>query len=251
MLNRALAIAAFVLAAAALTLSLRGGEDDGTSSSGSPTVNADSLARDSELEALVDRLEALEDRTEFLSRRLTALERRPTGDGGTAQVAPETLALEVEQLRTEVRGMVAGEAIHSESGKTLLKELVKETQQELQTERRQEMMERFVEADREAQAGREERWKQFVSDAKLTYTQEQAFLQAMGQESQRRSALIEEVRSGNRNPREVRREVRSLRRSTDEAVGQLLDEAQRARYEQMRDDEWRSQRQQRGGGGGQ
>ena len=201
-----------------------------------------------ELEAIERRVESLEQTSLSLSKRLMLLEQRPmvASDGGVAAV-PASLAAEVEQLRSEVRGMVAGEALNSQGGREYLKEAVRSAQEEMRAEMRQARQQEWVQAQAQAQQQRSERVRQFISEARLNYTQEQALTSRLQTEDSRRQALMEEVRAGSKSQRDVRQELRALRTETDQEMAKVLSAEQQAKYEEMRREERRDGRP-RGGG---
>jgi hypothetical protein len=149
--------------------------------------------------------------------------------------------------------MVAGEALQSQGGREYLKEMVRSVQEEVRTEQRQERQARFQQAQTQAQAQQAERWRQFASEARLSYSQEQALQQRLETESTRRQALFDEVRAGTKNPRDVRQELRALRTQTDQEMHAVLDETQRAKYDELRREERQQERpgrnREQGGGG--
>jgi uncharacterized membrane protein len=191
------------------------------------------------VEALERRVKSLEDSALSLSRRLMLLEQQPVAvsDGGLVATVPASLAAEVEQLRTEVRGMIAGEALSSEGGREYLKGMVRSVQDEMRTEQRELRQQQFQQAQAQALAGRSERMRQFVSDARLSYSQEQELSRHMDNEAAQRQALLDAVQAGDKSPRDLRRELRQLREQTDKEVKSLLDETQQAKYEEMRREE--------------
>lgn len=250
-MNRFLGPASLGLSVLALVIALSGsrGEPAAPPPASEPAADAFTSL---ELEAIERRVESLEQASLSLSKRLMLLEQRPmvASDGGVAAVVPASLAAEVEQLRSEVRGMVAGEALNSQGGREYLKEAVRSVQEDLRTEQRELRQQQMLQAQAQAQAGRAERLRQFVSDAKLSYSQEQELSRRMRNEDTQRQALFDAVRAGTKAPREARQEVRQLRQQTDKEMAAVLDESQRAQYEEMRREERREERP-RGGQGGQ
>jgi hypothetical protein len=184
-----------------------------------------------------------------------ALEQRPAvsaDGGGVVAGAPAALTAELEQLRAEVRGLVAGEALGSEGGKAYLKDAVRAVQEELRTEQRQTRQQAWMQTQAQADAQRSERVRKFVSDARLDYNQEQTLNRLLQAEEAKRQALLEEVRAGTKNPRDLRQELRADRQRTDQEMSALLDESQQARYRELRREEGREVRPpggQRGGWG--
>lgn len=249
-MNRLLGIASFVLASAALAVALWGSADK-SAPTPVPASEAPAGASRADMEDLERRVRALEDTTLGLSRRLMALEQRPAvaADGGVGgAVAPAALTAELEQLRAEVRGLVAGEALSSEGGRAYLKDAVKAAQDELRTEQRQARQQEWMQAQAEARTQRDERLRKFVSDARLNYTQEQALMRRMQAEETRRQALLQELSAGTKTPRDLRQELRAERQRTDQEMSSLLDESQQAQYREMRREERREERP-RGGRG--
>ncbi|MCP3141053.1 hypothetical protein [Pyxidicoccus xibeiensis] len=242
-MNKLLGIASLVLASSALAVALWGGRGEPVSPSPSGQEPSAAIAP-ADVEDLERRVKALEDTTLGLSRRLMELERRPvvTADGGMVAAAPGALTAELEQLRAEVRGLVAGEALNSEGGREYLKQAVRAAQEEMRTEQRQERQQEWVQAQTEARTQRTERVRQFVSEARLNYNQEQTLTRRLEAEDAKRQALMEEVRAGTKNPRDVRQELRAERQKTDEEMNALLDEAQRAQYQELRREERRDER---------
>jgi hypothetical protein len=236
-MNRLLGIASVVLASAALAVALMGRGEPATPAS-SPEDAPATAVSSADVEDLERRVRALEDTALGLSRRLMALEQRPvvSADGGVV-AAPAALTAELEQLRAEVRGMVAGEALNSEGGRAWLKDTVRAVQDEMRSEQREARQQEWAQAQLQAQSQRAERLRQFVSDAKLNYNQEQTLTRRMQAEDAKRQALMAEVQAGTKNPRDIRQELRAERQQTDQEMNALLDEAQQAKYLEMRREE--------------
>ena len=241
-MNRFLGPASLGLSVLALAMALWGprGEPVAPPAASEPAADAFTSL---ELEAIERRVESLEQTSLSLSKRLMLLEQRPmvASDGGVAAV-PASLAAEVEQLRSEVRGMIAGEALQSQGGREYLKDAVRSVQEEMRTEQREQRQQQMLQAQEQAQAGRAERLRQFASDAKLSYSQEQELTRRMQGEDAQRQALFDAVRAGTKSPRDARQEVRQLRQQTDKEMAAVLDESQRAMYEEMRREERREER---------
>jgi hypothetical protein len=247
-MNRLLGPASLGLSVLALAIALFGSRGEPVAPPPAREPAADAFTS-LELEAIERRVESLEQTALSLSKRLMLLEQRPVAasDGGVVAVAPASLAAEVEQLRSEVRGMIAGEALSSQGGREYLKDAVRSVQEEIRTEQRELRQQQMMQAQAQAQAGRAERLRQFVSEAKLSYSQEQELTRRMQSEDAQRQALFDAVRAGSKSPREARQEVRQLRQQTDTEMAAILDESQRAQYEEMRREErprggqWRGQ----------
>ncbi len=242
-MNRFLGPASFGLSVLALVVALWNSRGE-TVAPAPPEEPLPAASVSPSLESMERRLKALEDNALSLSRRLMLLEQRPVvaSDGGVVAAAPGSLAAEVEQLRTEVRGLIAGEALQSEGGRQYLKEMVRSVQDEMRTEQRESRQQRIEQAQAQAQAGRAERLRQFASEARLSYSQEQELTRHMQGEDTQRQALFDAVRAGSKSPRAARQELRQLRDQTDKEMKSLLDESQQAKYEEMRREEWRESR---------
>ncbi|WNG44066.1 hypothetical protein F0U60_08115 [Archangium minus] len=246
-MNRFLGPASFGLSVLALAVSLWGSRGE-TVPPPPPPTERPSASPSREMRDLELRVKLLEDASLSLSKRLMLLEQRPvvSSDGGVVAVAP-SLAAEVEQLRSEVRGLVAGEALSSEGGRQYLKEMVRSVQDDMRAEQRELRQQQFQQAQVQAQSERAERLRQFASEARLSYSQEQELTRRLQNEDAQRQALFEGMRTGNQSPRDIRQELRQLRDQTDKEVKALLDESQQAKYDEMRREERQGAR---GGWGG-
>ncbi|HEX8703411.1 MAG TPA: hypothetical protein VF815_31535 [Myxococcaceae bacterium] len=238
-MNRFLGFASLGLAVLALAVALTNSQEVVVSSPSSDTAAA---ASPEQLQALERRLKSLEDTAVSLSSRVMAIERRPLavsdGGGGTmAALPPAALAQEVEQLRSEVRSMIAGEALQSEGGREYLKEMVRSVQDEMRTAQRQERQQQWLQNQTQAQAARAERLRKFVSEAGLNYNQEQELLRRLDGEESQRQALFAEIEAGSKSQQDVRRELRDLRRQTDAEMQKVLSEEQRVKYDELRREE--------------
>ncbi len=254
MMNRFLGPASLGLSILALVIALwgpRGEEVPPAPVTEQPDESFVSL----ELEALERRVESLEQSSLSLSKRLMLLEQRrvAASDGGGVIEAPAALAAEVEQLRSEVRGLMAGEALNSEGGREYLKGMVRSVQSEMRTEQRERWQQQMLQAQVQVQAERGERLRRFASEAGLSYGQEQELMRRMNGEDTQRQALFEAMQAGSKSFRDVRQETRGLREQTDTEMKSLLDESQWVKYEEMRREERREMRPRGGGrqGGGQ
>lgn len=246
-MNRILGFASLGLSVVALAVAFSGQRETPETSS---REERPSSSAPQDVQALEKRLKALEVTAVGLSERVMALERRPAGadgsGGAVGGAAPVGLAQEVEQLRTEVRGLIAGEALNSEGGRDYLKAMVRSVQDEMRTEQRQERDQRWVQAQAQAQTQRSERLRKFVSSAGLNYTQEQEFMRRMQEEDTRRQALFDEMSAGGKAPRDIRQELSTIRKQTDEAMQKVLSESQQAQYKELRREERGNQRPGRG-----
>jgi hypothetical protein len=164
-------------------------------------------------------------------------------------VAPEALAAQVAQLKQELADLQAGEALAAPSGRDYLKELVKEASRELDRERQQARAQEFVKSQEAAKSQRAERWKRFVSEANLTWQQEQMLNARLAVEESRREELLAKLRDGELGFGEVRRGLGDVRRETDQAMTQTLSPEQRAKYDAARAEEGGFGRGPGGGGG--
>ncbi|QSQ27639.1 hypothetical protein JY651_23210 [Pyxidicoccus parkwayensis] len=244
-MNKLLGIASLVLASTALAVSLMGRGEPAAPAPAHQEAPASATAAD--MEELEQRIRALEDTSLGLSRRLMALEARPavSADGGVV-AAPAGLSAEIEQLRAEVRGMVAGEALNSEGGRAYLKDAVRSVQDEMRNEQREARQQEWAQMQAQAQTQRAERLRKFVTEAGLNYNQEQTLTRRMQAEETKRQALMAEVQAGTKNPRDIRQELRAERQQTDQEMSSLLNEEQQAKYRELRQEEWGNGRQ-RGG----
>ncbi len=194
----------------------------------------------------VERLEALErrlDRTEAEQRtlwsRILVLEQhagQPTGalpDGGVPIANPVTVA-EVAQLKQELHAVMQGD-VADPAMRTAFKDLVREVQADLSKERFAERQERQKERAAAVQA----KWKSFISDAHLSFQQEQLLTQRLALEDAARQALFAKSEPPQR---EDMRALRDQRRETDELILPSLDATQQEKYQALRQEENRPQR---------
>ena len=127
-----------------------------------------------------------------LTRRLDALEKRVSsggaGAGGASGGAGSASAPELADLRSDIDALLTGQAMETETGRARVKEIFRSVQDEVFAERAQERM-----AQREqAQA---ERFKAFVTSARLSGAQEQQLAAAMKAEQDKRTELMEKLRA--------------------------------------------------------
>ncbi len=203
-----------------------------------------------ELAALERRLDVLEETSEHLEQRVGELLRRPAGIAlvGDAGV-PAALALEVAQLKSEVRGMIAGEALNSEGGRAYLKDAVRGVQDELRAEERKERAERFAAAQAQQTAATSAAWKKFVTDARLDYTQEQTLNRVLEAETTARKAMFDALRDGSKTFADLRDESRKTRETTDAEMKKALSADQYQQYTDARRETRREGGGDFGGGG--
>jgi hypothetical protein len=241
MMNRLVPYAALILALAAFALAAHSGSGPDVQPSSAPAVDMRDLAT---IRVLEERTAALERELARVSERTAALERRNGGATPTAVAAPTPVAV-APPVPSEARPVP--QPLGTPQAREDLKEAVRSVQDEMREEGRRSFMKQMSANLAEGSTERLERWKQFASEMKLNYGQEQALTQAMASEEALRKAISEAVGSGEKNPREAQRELRQKRQETDEAVQKSLDDAQRARYEALRREE---RRENRGPGGG-
>ncbi|RKH89253.1 hypothetical protein D7Y04_43500, partial [Corallococcus sp. AB038B] len=129
---------------------------------------------------------------------------------------------------------MTGETLSTEGGREALKDAMRSVQEEMRTEQFRSRQEEWMQAQVRSTAQRTERIKRLVSEAKLNYSQEQELTRRLEAEETTRNTLFEEVRTGAKNPREIRQAMRTQREETDQAMTALLDEGQRAKYDVMR-----------------
>lgn len=232
-MNRALPIASLCVAILALAAALI--PRDPVVIPSAPQVDSPRVS-DTELE-LRKRVELLEDDSRNLWDRVVILERRPTSTVNDAGVISPSLVNEVAQLREEVRGVMTGEVLSNDASRAALKEVIREAEADRQQERNLERQQRQEQRAVEQKA----KWKDFVTTARLTSTQEQELNKRLEAEDAARKAFAEAMQKGTPNP-EGFRAIRDQRRETDQAMNKLLDDTQKQQYQALR-------REDRGGGG--
>lgn len=225
-MGRALPVVSLLVAFSALGLSWLGRSEPAP-----PSPVAEVQPTRDESAELRRRVEQLEDDNRALWDRVALLERRqpgavPAGDGGLVP------AREVAQLREELRSVMTGEVLTSEAGRAALKDLVREAQVEQQREREASRQQR----QQLRAAELRERWKGFVTTAKLTWAQEQKLTERLDLEEALRTAL-QAARTDGQAPAQDFRKLRETQRETDQVMHGLLDEAQRGPYDDLRREE--------------
>ncbi|SEU33611.1 hypothetical protein SAMN05443572_109326 [Myxococcus fulvus] len=234
-MNKLLGPASFVLASAALAVALWApGRVEAPSLSQTPEPVAE---RPANQEALERRIQALEDTTLSLSRRLMELEKQPGTGAAPAGGGTTVAAGELEQLRNEVRGLMAGETLTTEGGREALKDAMRSVQQEMRNEQLNRRQEEWMQAQARGQEQRQERVKRLVSEAKLNYSQEQELTRRLEQEETSRNTLFDEVRAGTKSARDIRQALRTQREETDQVMKGMLDADQLSKYQVMRREE--------------
>jgi polyhydroxyalkanoate synthesis regulator phasin len=242
-MNRILGIASVGLSSLALGVALWGPGKAET-----PVVQQEAPRvqdHTADVRMLQTRVKALEETVQLLSRRMLAFEQ----GGGTAAagsgVPAAGLEAEVARLREEMRGMMVGGAMNTEAGRQSMKDLMRTVQEEQRTEQRQQWQQQIDDMRAQADTERANRVKSFISDARLSYSQEQTLtklLQVEDAKRQEMAALTNGV--GTRNPREIRREIGETRKQTDQEMQKVLSADQLTKYQQMRQDDMNP----RGGG---
>lgn len=238
-MNRILPIGTFLMAAAALAVSLT----RGTPQTAPAVAEAHEPAVEhKELRALERRVELLEETSGYLERRVFELKNEVGGNGGAATPAvagaPGTAAAPGSTTAgpTEAPRTVPAE----------IKMAVRQAQEELATEQRKERFERFGQMQAQSNAAEREKWKKFTGEANLSYSQEQTLQSRLTFEEQQRTALMEQVRAGTKDMGDLRRETRAARQETDKTMTQLLSSDQMQKYTDVRQED----RRQGGGRGG-
>jgi hypothetical protein len=225
---RALPILSLCVALLALGLSFTSREP--AAPAPTPPASVDSRVTDDVLE-LKKRVELLEDDSSKLWDRVVQLERRELagGDGG---VDPALLA-EVMRLRDEVHALSAGaSAFGSDAGRAALADLVKEVQAEQAKQRATDRT--ALRLQRAADAA--QRWKSFVSEAKLSSGQQRLLEERLSMEESSRKAVFERS-DGTFPPPETMRALTSQRRETDKLMRDQLDAQQWEAFQNLRRDE--------------
>ena len=224
-MNRALPIVAICLSLLALAMSLVPRGDVAPP----PVAVTAAVDNDDDIEFLRCRIDLLEDDNRALWDRVTQLERRPmmSGDGGQVSAS---FAADLEKLRSEVHSLMAGDIANSEAGRAALRELIREAQGEQQRDRLTAMEER-----RQQQAAQlAARWKEFSTNAHLSYAADQKLNERLAYEESERAKKMEQLRAGEATWQEVSTYLRTQRKETDDAVTSLLDDSQRSQYQQIR-----------------
>lgn len=232
-MSRFVPVVSLVLAAAAVVLAVLPRE---ASPAPTPPPSAPAVRdADERLDGLERKLDAIEDEQRAMWSRVLVLEHRAQGladtavDGGALAQAPGLVA-EVAQLKHELRSVMQGEVLSDAAGRDAMKELVREVESDFARERQLRRQERQQQRAAEQQA----KWKRFVTDAKLTYQQEQTLTQRLALEDAARKALFER---GTPPDRDELRALRDQRRETDSVMVPLLDEQQLQQYRELRQDE--------------
>ena len=187
------------------------------------------------------RISSLEMTVGSLVRRVSALEKTPAAVRGGSVALKDDDRQQVERLRKEVDSLLTGEAIASDAGRKRFKEVLRTVQDEVFAERMQDAMVQ-IEKDRA------DRLKKLADEAQLSDAQQQNLQRLLDEESQKRQALLEQVRAGNNPPGAERGAMRQVRQQTDQAVQQVLDQGQYDKYQQMRQAERNAFRGGPGGG---
>lgn len=231
-MNRILGIASVGLASVALGVALWGpGRTEAPAEQEAPRAQDASA----DVRALQTRVKALEETVQLLSRRLMAFEQQPGTATAGAGPAPAGLEAEVAKLREEVRGVMVGEALSTDSGKATLKEMLRSVQDEQRNEQRQQWQQQIDQMRSQAEAERSERLKTFISDAKLSYSQEQELTKQLKAEDTKRQELMANLNGGGTGQgRDIRRQMRDLRTQTDQEMQKVLSADQLTKYQEMR-----------------
>jgi hypothetical protein len=143
------------------------------------------------------------------------------------------MAQEVEALRREVRSVMVGEVLTDDSSRTALKEVIREAQADAMRERFAERQQREALRAVELKA----KWKDFVTSARLTSTQEQELNRRLEAEEAARAALTQQREGGQPFDPEAFRALRDQRRETDRVMTGMLDDTQKAQYQELRREE--------------
>lgn len=198
-----------------------------------------------EIAPLDERITALETQTAQLGRRVEYLESRPmltvSGDG-SATAEAVTLAGELERLRAEVTQLRSGAVLQTESGRAQLAEALRAVEGEQDQQRREEWAARQLQAQEQSKAARDQRWRAFASELRLSSRDEYAMLRLFDEEASQRQVILEQMRDGTLSRRDGRAQLNQLRSRTDEAVVPLVGEQQRQRYQSLRRQEERDLR---------
>lgn len=222
-MNRLLGISAVVISASALTVALV----TGISSTPPPPA-----VLPADIDELMERVQLLEENNAQLRARIEVLSQRPQPVAG--QPTPATA--EVERLRNEVRELLTNN-VASDEGKSMLKELVRDVQEDVSREQREARAERAKQMQTRMTARRQERWQKFITDSRLSFSQEQTLKQRLEAEDTMRTSMFNDLRDGKVDGTDVRRALTKAREETDALMKQQLSEEQRKAYEAMRGEE--------------
>lgn len=228
-MQRILSVSGLVVAIAALGVALF--RDPEPTVAAALPGEAPAQANGATVEDLRRRVELIEDEQRGMWNRLLLLERKAeagapqaVGDGGVVAVG---LVTEVAQLKQELHSVMHGEVLSDPAGRSALKDVVREVQADLSRERQLELQKRQQARTVEQRA----KWRSFVTEARLTSSQEQTLNTRLDAEDAAREALF------SKPPGEQRdgfRALREQRRETDAIMLPLLDETQQAQYQALR-----------------
>lgn len=237
---RHLPLLSLPLAGAALIVALSGP----SKTEETPSAPEIEPASRDEVAALKSRLKNIEADADLLRARIRALETRTPTSGQPAPAETHAAIPPASGAPTKetVRGLLTGEG--TVEARAEIKQVVKSVQEELREEQRRERVERRREIEERTQQERQQRWRQFATNQRLDYRQEQALNERLEAERTRQAQLFEELRDGRRTPREMRQETNAMRTATDREMKSLLGEEQYKAYI----DERRTEQRRRGGG---
>lgn len=236
-MQRVLLLLSSLLSLTALGVVLLRGESEPPPPPAPPPATDTAL----ELTRLGQRVRAVEAELEVLRGRGV-----PAGSAaaapGAAAPAPAALAEEVADLLS----LQAGEAMTGPEGRQYLKELMKEAQAEVGRERQQARLQEAAADEQTQKAERAERWRRFVTEASLSWSQEQELKGRLEAEDKLRDELYQKLRDGQVQFPELRQRVSAAREETNAAMAKALSAEQKAKFDATRE----AERSPRGGGGG-
>ncbi|MGI5861970.1 MAG: hypothetical protein ACOX6T_07905 [Myxococcales bacterium] len=234
-MNRTLPVLAMIASLAALLVALLRDPSPEPSPILPPIAAPEPAPSDLDLEEeLAERdqkISALEFTVTLLVNRVVALEKAQaagTAAPGAAPVLSANERQQLENLRSDVDALLAGEALETESGRTRLKEIVGELQNEVFAERVRERT-----AAREAAAN--ERIARFAQEARLSPSQENDVRRLLDEEAKKRQELMTNRGGGDR--RQAFQQMRALREETNGQAKNLLSADQYSQFEQMRQED--------------
>lgn len=184
-----------------------------------------SSASEDDLASLEQRVAALEQTIARVFRMVLAAdqrapEREMPAPGGAQAVAA---------LREDVDALLTGEAVNTVKGREQLHQIVRQVQDELWQERRQQWT-----AMRDEM--RRSRVAELAKEANLSPVQVEQLNGLLEEEQSQRQALRRAIHEGKVDFAQVRAQMRSLRRATDDKAKSLLDSRQYPAYEKMREE---------------
>jgi len=143
------------------------------------------------------------------------------GDDDLDDGALVSIADDIAELRTDVDALLTGRGLETPEAKQAMRTAVAEAREERRAERRTRMQER-----------RQQQLDDFIAKAGLTETQAQSLRSALDAQRDARENMREAVRSGEKTWQEAREDMRAARRAFEQQLDELLDDEQRAAFDE-------------------